>query len=206
MKKLVLLVLVIIVLAGGWYLGSPLFLEKEVNEDFPTIDHLPTAEELEAMSEDELARIEDDVMEMAAGKPDTVMAETMPAPGADPTFPLILSTGKFQGADSFHKGEGVAAVIDVDGTRRVLRFESFSVTNGPDLRVYLTAHPNPQSQDDVTSGAYIELSKLKGNKGNQNYDIPDDIDVDDFNTVLIYCKPFHVVFATAPLGPIEPAQ
>ena len=72
----------------------------------------------------------------------------------------------------------------------MLRFEDFSVTNGPDLRVILVG----------TDGSHYELDKLKGNIGNQNYTIPDDLDLGDYEAVLIYCKPFSVVFSTADLS------
>ena len=46
---------------------------------------------------------------------------------------------------------------------------------------------------------YVDLGKLKGNKGNQNYEIPDDVDIASMRSVTIYCKPFQVIFSVAPL-------
>ena len=56
-----------------------------------------------------------------------------------------------------------------------------------------------ESRDHVTSEGYVELGKLKGNIGNQNYPIPEGVDPTKFNAVVIYCKPFHVLFSVAKL-------
>ena len=60
-------------------------------------------------------------------------------------------------------------------------------------------HSNPEGRGDLDSG-YEELGKLKGNIGSQNYTIPGSIDVDGYGSIVIYCKPFHVVFSVAPLN------
>ena len=65
----------------------------------------------------------------------------------------------------------------------------------------LLAQPgDPMSRDELQAGGYTHLAKLKGNIGNQNYDIPADIDVADVGSVIIYCMPFKVIFSVAPLG------
>ncbi len=83
----------------------------------------------------------------------------------------------------------------------MLRLEDFSVTNGPGLHVFLSAHPDPKSRDDVRDEAFVDLGELKANIGNQNYEIPADIEVAQYHSVVIYCVPFHVVFSVAPLNP-----
>ena len=185
------LVGVVIVAALGWYLVSPLFINDVVDEAFP----IPSASELADMSEDEKAEIEAEVLDAAADMPDTVMDEAMPE-GAGP---VIVSVGEFVDADAFHQGTGTATIYQLEDGSHVLRFENFEVTNGPDLHVYLTNHADPQSQADVMQGA-IDLGSLSGNVGNQNYEIPAGTDVSQFNTVVIYCQPFHVIFSTASLG------
>jgi hypothetical protein len=98
--------------------------------------------------------------------------------------------GQFKGLQG-HKVEGIAKVISVDG-QTFLRFEEFKVTNGPDLFVYI-------AQDgDVHKG--ILLERLKGSTGNQNYLLPDDIDIGVYNTAVVYCKLFGVYFAEAILN------
>ena len=73
------------------------------------------------------------------------------------------------------------------------------MTNGPELHVILSPNPAPESRDDVHQPGYLDLGSLKGNVGNQNYEIPADVDVSALSSVVIYCSPFHVVFSIAPL-------
>ena len=113
---------------------------------------------------------------------------------------VALKTGEFQDQDSFHKGSGQATIyLGPDGSY-LLRLENLDVTNGPDLHVILTPNQSPKSQGDVKNTGYVDLGKLKGNRGNQNYPIPDDVDVAIQRSVVIYCKPFHVIFSVAQLN------
>ena len=128
-----------------------------------------------------------------------MIREAIADPTAQQLAPVRLQTGSFRDADSFHKGSGQATIYRGPDGSRLLRLESLNVTNGPDLHVILTPHENPESRADVSTTGYVDLGKLKGNKGDQNYPIPDDVDVGIQNSVVIYCKPFHVVFSVAPL-------
>ena len=132
-----------------------------------------------------------EMMAQVAGTMPEVMASMSPA---------AVKRGMFRDADSFHKGEGSATVYQLPDGSHVLRFEDFRVTNGPDLRVLLATHPDPQGRNEVQGPGYVELGKLKGNIGNQNYPFPDGLSPDDYGSVVIYCKPFHVVFSVAPLS------
>jgi len=80
-----------------------------------------------------------------------------------------------------------------------LRFESFKVQNGPDLYVYLSGHPAPRSSNEVHAAGAYEVARLKGNIGDQNYDLPRDLDLSQYKSVVIYCKRFSHVFSTAEL-------
>lgn len=180
-------ILAIPVLAAAWWLGSPLFLDTEVNEAFPraAVAEIPagmTAEEVEAE------------MEMAANEPDSSVEEDMPESGG----PVAIVSGQFQGSDDFHQGSGTATIYELEDGSHVLRLEGFEVTNGPDLHVLLVPDPDPASRDEVAG--YLDLGSLKGNIGDQNYEIPPDVDLSEFGSVVIYCVPFHVLFATATLG------
>lgn len=183
----------------AWWLISPLFLDSEVNESFPLsatalVPDDMTQEEVEAAMKD------------AAESPDVTTDETMPDKVGggglvQPTAPVELTTlasGRFQDADESHRGSGTATIYQLEDGSRVLRFEDFEVTNGPDLRVLLASGSSPTSSEEL--GDYIELAGLKGNLGDQNYEIPPDVDLSLFSSVVIYCKPFHVVFSVASLG------
>ena len=116
-----------------------------------------------------------------------------------PPEPVALASGSFRDADSFHRGSGTATIYLLPDGSHLLRLEDFEVTNGPDLRVLLAEPGDPMSRDELQAGGYTHLAKLKGNIGNQNYEIPADINLDEQNSVIIYCMPFHVIFSVAPL-------
>ena len=127
------------------------------------------------------------------------MVEAMAQPPADPPAPVSLKQGAFTDADRFHKGSGQATIYQLPDGSHVLRLENLDVTNGPDLRVILSPSRNPESSGEVKGQGYVELDKLKGNKGNQNYPIPTGFDVAPIQSVVIYCKPFKVIFSVASL-------
>lgn len=112
---------------------------------------------------------------------------------------VILAMGTFGGTDSIHRGEGKALLIRLADGRRFLRFEDFRVTNGPDLYVYLSGHRAPRNRTQLHEGAAFEVARLKGNVGNQNYELPADLDLTKFRSAVIYCKRFSVLFSTAEL-------
>ena len=170
----------------AWYLGSPLFIDDVANEDFP----LTAA----ATIPDNVSREEAEGMMETAAKLDSPMREEMTSE-MEKAEAVSLISGSFRDADSFHKGSGDATIYKLADGSHVLRVEDLNVTNGPDLHVLLMVDPEGT---DKTQG-YLDLGKLKGNIGNQNYPIPADTAVSDYGAVMIYCQPFHVVFSTAPL-------
>ena len=105
-----------------------------------------------------------------------------------------LAIGRFIGVnDGIHNAEGLAKVIRLDNVSTILRLENFKATNGPDLYVYLAT--------DNSASDFVNLGRLKGNIGNQNYDIPEGTDLSRYDTVLIWCKAFSVLFGSAKLEP-----
>lgn len=123
------------------------------------------------------------------------------APGArgQPAQPLVLAIGQWTGADAAHQAQGKALLIRLPDGKRFLRFEQFRVTNGPDLYVYLSGHRAPRNRAQLHEGAAFEVGVLKGNIGNQNYELPAGLDLATFKSVAIYCKRFSVMFGSAEL-------
>ena len=187
---IVVIVALIPVAAFAWWLLSPLFLTTTVDEEFP---FAATAQVPADMT---MAEVET-VMETMATMVEDPVAEPMPP--EMPAQPVALASGSFRDADSFHRGSGTATIYETPDGGHVLRFEDFMVTNGPDLRVLLAESDDPMSRDELQAGGYTHLEKLKGNIGNQNYEIPADINLEEQNSVIIYCMPFHVIFSVAPL-------
>jgi len=110
----------------------------------------------------------------------------------------VLASGKFH--DVAHKGAGEASIYQLADGKRVLRFTSFETSNGPDVRVYLVASNDATDSDTVKKAGFLEVGNLKGNIGDQNYELPSDVDLSKYRAVTIWCKRFGVNFATAPLS------
>ena len=106
-----------------------------------------------------------------------------------------LGRGEFRSLA--HDASGSALLIEVCGTR-YLRFEDLNVDNGPDLKVYLSPEPST-SEEGTFDDRIVSLGDLKGNVGDQNYEIPRDVDLDRFRSAVVWCERFGVGFAVAPL-------
>ncbi len=132
---------------------------------------------------------------LALLSPDTAMDE-VPMTDMTPET-LVLGMGEFGRIDAIHAATGTAAIYALSDGQRVLRLEDFKSTNGPELHVLLTTGTEEKTFGEL--GMYWDLGALKGNVGNQNYVIPDDIDLAQIKSVVIYCKPFHVIFSVAQL-------
>ncbi len=113
----------------------------------------------------------------------------------EPAGPVAIAAGAFFGID--HEAEGTATVYELDG-RFVLRFEDDTdIQNGPDLFVWVL---ETDDYDGGDPGEYIDLGKLKGNVGGQNYELPAEYDPEVHQYVLIWCERFSTPFAAAPLA------
>jgi Electron transfer DM13 len=118
---------------------------------------------------------------------------------AQETKAKILETGTFHG--NVHKTSGRATVYQEEDGKLVLRLTNFKTSNGPDVHVILVAAKDaPDDANFLKSGTErIELGSLKGNEGDQNYEIPSGTDLSKFTTVSIYCERFNANFGAAPL-------
>jgi len=117
--------------------------------------------------------------------------------------PVVLSTGTFISHE--HTTEGTVRVLELADGSRVLRIEGLDTSDGPDLKVWLTDAPVIDGEDGwrvFDDGAYVDLGSLKGNKGNQNYPIPADVDLADLGSISIWCDRFDVSFGAAELAPV----
>ena len=124
--------------------------------------------------------------------------ESMPTATTTNVSETRLAAGSFHGVA--HKTSGNASIYQLADGRRILRFTDFETSNGPDVHVYLVAANDATDSDMVKKAGFRELGSLKGNIGNQNYEIPPDVDLAKFRAVTVWCQRFSVNFGTAPLS------
>lgn len=152
------------------YTLSPLFERTHLNQESPLVLASPVNTEVGEIV----------IMELSGTSAAT-------------SFPRIVGKGEFLGADDFHFGHGQALIIEIEPGRYTLRFENFSVRNGPDLYVYLSHEADDYGKDP------LEIGKLKATDGAFNYEIPSDTDITQYKSAIVWCKPFGVMFAIATL-------
>ena len=155
--KILIVTISVIILGIAYYLISPLFIEKQVNETVADI-------------------LQDQAIQ-------------------EQSFSMkLLKSGQWIGVEG-HDAQGQATLLEVNG-KNYIRFEDdFTVTNGPDLFVHLGK--------DGEYNKNARLGLLKGNIGGQNYEIPESLNIEDFNEVWVWCRAFSVPFAVSELQPLE---
>lgn len=124
----------------------------------------------------------------SGGVPPTTATAPPNAPDAPPVGGSFVSHA--------HGTTGTVQVLTTEGGATVVRLEDLATDNGPDLKVYLSA--NPADSGEIGGGA-LSLGDLKGNRGNQNYEVPAGTDLSSFRSVVIWCERFTVAFGAAPL-------
>ena len=170
MSKKTIFIIIALVIATpiAWYLISPLWRTRVVNDASPLVVVPPVA------------------TPGTTSPTTTTVAAPVPTPPA-PTA-RVIAQGPFTPGE--HAVEGAALLINNQG-KKIVRFENFKSTDGPDVHVYLSA--------DFDNKDSVELGGLKATSGNVNYDVPPGVDTTKYNKILIWCKPFHVLFSSAEL-------
>lgn len=184
-KYIGLVIVLGIIAAAGWWFFSPAIIDTRVNEPSPiTVAESGPAPVVETSQ--------------AVAQPAEIQSQPATEAVVSTTAEQLLMMGSFY--NLLYKGSGEVVVYQLADNSRILRLQDFSVDNGPDLYVYLV----PVDPVPATSGAeiagYYNLGSLKGNVGNQNYEIPNELDLSQFKSVVIWCEAFAVPFAAAPLA------
>lgn len=123
----------------------------------------------------------------------------VPLPALAQTTATAISGGAFQDADRSHRGAGMATLVRTSDDRVLLQFTEFSVTPGPDLEVWLVADGAPATSAAVLASTWLSLGPLQAPEGDQAYVVPEDVDLAQFGSVVIWCEDFSVLFAVATL-------
>ncbi|MFG1951676.1 DM13 domain-containing protein [Micromonospora sp. NPDC048830] len=184
-RRWLLSVLAVVVVAGlgvGLFLFQPwrLATDREVREALPTVaESQPTG----------------------SAEPQPTGPTTPPPTGSAEPADVILAAGDF--ITHKHDTTGRAQLIRLADGRRQLLLRGLDTSDGPDLRVWLTdreVRPGRAGSHVFDDGRWLELGRLKGNIGDQAYDIPASVDLDGLRSVSIWCKRFAVSFGAAPLA------
>lgn len=210
-KTIIIIVIAIVAIAIplAVYTVSPLFINTEINEPLPTVsnennnDAAAIREFNKFMEMGEQERRErghqmgneerDMIMIGAAQNTGTTVNEEMTTIGQEAS---TLYVGEFVGVnDGIHNAEGQVKALRLNDNTNFLRLEDFKATNGPDLYVYLST--------DKSAFDFVNLGRLKGNIGDQNYEIPEGTDLSKYTTVLIWCQAFSVLFGSAELEQVR---
>ncbi len=210
LNRTIIGIAMIIVIGAGLLITQPwlYFVSNEVDEAFPglaaeqrdAIRDMPEAQKnalLAMAKENEAMAAEVAIAQTGADLVVPQAQQTMPTDM--PAEPLVLYSGSFIDIDPIHGAVGTATIYELPAGNRILRFEDFRSKNGPDLHVYLSTE-NPTSTFASLGSNEVHLGALKGNVGNQNYEIPTEIDLSLYRSVVIYCKPFKVIFSSAALA------
>ncbi len=115
-----------------------------------------------------------------------------------PRDPIVVSSGRFHPVA--HPGSGDAIVYHLEDGSQVLRLENLDIFNGPALYVYAVAAKDASDNETVLEAGFLNLGPLKGNKGNQTYELPAEFNPEKYRAISVWCQRFSVNFATAPLG------
>ncbi|MCJ0873848.1 DM13 domain-containing protein [Streptomyces sp. AP-93] len=169
---------VTVVLVGAgmyWFQPWKLWQDETVQDALPSAAPAPTA--------------------TTSGQP-----KTTPSPSA-PAGPQTIAAGELISHE--HKTTGSVKIVRLADGSHTVRLENLDTSNGPDLRVWLTDAPVKEGEAGwhvFDDGKYVSLGKLKGNKGDQNYTLPADVDLSQYTSVSIWCDRFDVSFGAAALA------
>lgn len=180
MKRIMVVGVLALGMGVSWWLLSPLWLNDKVNETSPVVK----SGQGEELTKGDMA---EGNMDDEAMSDDGMSEKSMD----DREIKMLMLEGTFYDGDDKHHASGMVKTVYADG-KNYLRFEEFNVTNGPDLYVSLV-----QEGKEAKDG--LSLGKLKGNVGNQNYEVPKEINLKDYQKIVIWCKAFNVDFGYATL-------
>lgn len=204
--RLMLLTLVGLLAAAVWTFPSwrGYFRQRGENDAFPGLE-IDLQDEFLALPRAEREAL----LDMRERSPNMALEMVLVAIADDELAPRdesaeavkdarALVSGEFQELDALHWGAGTATIYELPDSRRILRFEDFASAPGSNVRVYLARDPQPLSALQL-EGASLDLGRLKGNVGDQNYFLPDDHDLSLYQSAVVFCVRFNTTITVARL-------
>ncbi|MDE0610296.1 MAG: DM13 domain-containing protein [Anaerolineaceae bacterium] len=192
----------LVALTWSFPLWRPLVMDDVVDEAFHGLraDMLDEFRQLGEFERESLLQLAREDPAMARSMLEAALQPPVLVEEAQQSVSILLARGNFVRIDPLHWAQGDALVYTRPNGSHVLRLENFRAANGPDLRVMLSASPAPRSPAELNEGGLaLDLGRLKGNAGNQNYAIPAAVDPGLYNSIVIFCRRFNLVFSSATL-------
>lgn len=172
--------------AAIWYLIAPLFTGPQAYSIFPTLAMMPSATPRPAT---------------ATPLPTQTVVPTETSAVSLSVQADLMAVGEFY--DVTHEGSGIAGVYRTEDGGLVLTLQNFEVEDGPELRLFI-ADEAPITEDNFTPADGLDLGLLASLSGDQLYYLPADIDLADYQSVLVWCESYDEPFIAAALGSPEP--
>lgn len=206
--RLLIIVFVGVIAGAVWTFPSwrGYFRDTRVNEAFPGLE-LDLQDEFLALPPDEREalfdmREEDAGMALEMARVAVAGTETAPESeqemSEDMETASVVASGSFIEIDPLHWGEGTATIYQLPDQQRVLRFQDYASARGGEVHVYLSRDPEPRTAVEVGVD-FLDLGRLKGNIGNQNYTLPASLDLSEYQSVVVFCRQFNTVITVANL-------
>lgn len=170
------IVVLLVGLGAAWYLGSPLFIRTEAQEELPAFVTAPPG-----------------ATPMPAGN---IPAQTVEPPM--PATAVTLRRGELGYVDTIHNGSGPVVLLKI-ADRHFVRFEDVKITNAPDVHIYLSKDRGGRYVPANT----VYLGPLKATNGSFNYEVPPGTDVGAYRSVVVWCRAFAVLITWADLDPLR---
>ncbi|MFN8421590.1 MAG: DM13 domain-containing protein [Anaerolineae bacterium] len=133
------------------------------------------------------------------------MLTPVPAPTGIATLPGIDASlsGSFTEIDAVHRATGSVRIYRLSEDRLILRLENgFEVTNAPGLAIYLSGAEAPKSIAELTTSSVTAypVGSLVGSTGDQQFDIPAQLRLERYRTVVIVSEPLNKIYSIAPIS------
>ncbi len=185
--RLAVLGLMLLGSALAFYLMSPLFVRATFGDGWPTLGYMPTRTPRPATA--------------TLVPTDTQTAQPLMTEFSvnllEGDAALLLASGEFYPVA--RAGRGTANIYQVDGVGLVLRLEGFEVDDGSDLHVVLTSAETVENTSSVDLSDGLDLGALKDLIGDQSYEVPADVDLTIYHSVVIWSAADQISLIAAPL-------
>lgn len=202
--------LVLFAIAMALFQPWLIFVNTEVNDDIPTIASQKKASTPASQTPQSSAPA--DAMSSAVPQSGTTPAPETPAsPAPAPAEeqaadagPTLVAQGSLISHE--HETSGNVSVFRLPDGSHQLALEGLETTTGPDVHIWLSQAPVIEGFDGWFTAAnydHLDLGELKGNRGNQVYTIPADVNIADWSSITLWCEAFSVSFGAAELTPVQ---